>query len=309
MLKTADPTDLNSPAGIAWNNQFKDQLMHRLVGILALSAGAGGALRAAVGSRYLFGRPEAELRHHVGPLAIHVPHPMLAPTKEDEEETPVPSIAAPQYKAAQDPATPPSIWEQWMHRQPGQEAIRPRGDLSTSSWETPWFMPGAVLGGTAAAMGGYKLVDWLLNSKRKAETEQDLQEAQHDYQKALIGQYDPAKLQHKAAAAPVDLLEQLADSYEKRAQGSLDPLLNYGLGTYATIAGGLLGLGGLAGYRYTKARGSTALLEKALKQRARERWAVRPPELEAIPVPVHVNRLGQPVADRLPKALDDDEEG
>lgn len=65
-----------------------------------------------------------------------------------------------------------------------------------------------------------------------------------------------------------------------------------GLGIYGTLAG-LLALGsGTAAYKFTKDRSTNKLMEDAIKQRERERWARRPPEIYAIPTPVRLTRGG-----------------
>ena len=77
----------------------------------------------------------------------------------------------------------------------------------------------------------------------------------------------------------------------KEADG-LGQLLGQGLGLYGAFAVPTTILTGYAAYQAAKARSNSDLLAKAIKQRERERFQRRPPEIVAVPEPVRVSRTG-----------------
>lgn len=84
-----------------------------------------------------------------------------------------------------------------------------------------------------------------------------------------------------------DVIAEMSELHDKHADW-----VDKGTGAYLALAS-LLGLGsGAIAYNMTKANSPNAQLAAAIKQRQRERWAKSPPEIYAIPTPVHVTRQG-----------------
>lgn len=183
--------------------------------------------------------------------------------------------------------------------------------------QIPWYIPGVALGGLGAAVAGYKGMDWLLNKKRKMDLNAELDDAKAEYQQALIDMYDPNRVKLLKAGSAADALNRDLDALaglvvgrEKKADetwtewagrqagrflptGIGDRVSSFassaggaGLGAYAALAG-LIGVGtGAMSYAHHMQNDPSAALAAAVKQRERERWAKRPPEVFAVPVGV-----------------------
>jgi hypothetical protein len=93
------------------------------------------------------------------------------------------------------------------------------GDAAGSKAGIPWYGP-AMLGTGLAGLGaGWAGVDALLNSRRKHETEDELNSARQDFHDALMSQYAPKRADDSAAAAAEHLdaaFESVSDAVEKR---------------------------------------------------------------------------------------------
>lgn len=247
------------------------------VGGLAAAGGIGA--RGLLGLRYMFGRRRPNLSRAIGPTVISVPTPVYRNPKDEERA----------------------------------QALALKTANVTSRTQLPWYLPGVTLAGIGGLAGGYKLMDYLMDRKRKSDLQAEVDAAKADYHKAMIDQYDPAavpaagavvpdlplpaktvnpggapQLALKAAGLQADL-DALVAQVEKQA---MPGWAGKGLGIYGTLAS-LLALGsGAAAYKFTKDRSTNTLMEDALKQRERERWARRPPEVYAIPTPVKLTRGG-----------------
>ena len=145
---------------------------------------------------------------------------------------------------------------------------------ATVPYGLSYYMPGMLLGGGLAAAGGWKGVDALIDRQRHKQETESLDEAKQEYEDALLGSYK---------RAVDEALDKAFKTYEKKA----------GL---ADITGGLTGAGLTyaaaslpAGYMVVndmmKKNSKRALLEKALKERARRQAIMQPPEIYAIPKP------------------------
>lgn len=184
--------------------------------------------------------------------------------------------------------------------------------------ELPWYYPGVTMAGVGGLAGGYKLMDYLMDKKRKADLADETEEAKAQYHQAMLDQYNPAsvpaagvvpdfpvptktvnpmpgaaKMSLKAAALQNDL-DAMCEEVEKFAaeKQAMPGWMGQGLGAYGALAS-LLALGsGTAAYKFTKDRSTNKLMEDAIKQRERERWGRRPPEIYAVPTPVKLTRKG-----------------
>ena len=165
----------------------------------------------------------------------------------------------------------------------------------------PWALPAASMAFLGGTYGGHKLVKSLLKSRRKKEIQKRLQEAQKEYEEAMLSQYDPAKLRKitgfktASASTPLDACFDLLFTGTKPVQEklaavkkavNLNELLGQGAGLYLTGAG-LLGLGsGVGMYKYLESRSKAKLLRDALKQRALLKSLSNPAEIYVSPQPV-----------------------
>lgn len=197
--------------------------------------------------------------------------------------------------------------------------------------QLPWYLPAVGLGAVGAGLAGYKGMDWLLNKKRKMDLNAELDDAKAEYQQALLDMYDPQRVKLLKAGSAADALNRDLDALaaavvgrEKRADetwtdwagrhlGSVLPddvggrarslgssLGGAGLGLYATLAAGLgLGVGSMS-YAHHMQNNPAAALAAAVKQREKERWAKRPPEVFA--VPVGVKNVGGRIEEKEPLA-------
>jgi hypothetical protein len=200
-----------------------------------------------------------------------------------------------------------------------RKATRLKVAYSREDW--PAYYPGMVAAGLGGALGGYGIMDHLMQSKAKSDLASEEADAKSEYEKALLDQYDPRslpvanrvplstipKVQKELAAAPpatlpsvpglkmasaevMGELDELADEYEKQATvlGYELPSMGQVQGMYGAYAIPAAAASGLLAYNHFKDRSPNTLLEKAIKDRERARWASRPPETYAVPQPVHL---------------------
>lgn len=164
-----------------------------------------------------------------------------------------------------------------------------RGDYAKNPSGIPWMIPATVLGGGAAMYGGWKLMDAVLDARRKAELKEDVDSARSDFQQALLAEYDrPVKT--PKLAADNSLAGDLERLYRNVKQaGLMDDVLHGGgvaTGVYGTAAG-VAGLAAaISAYKATRKRREQELLSKAHKIRQRQLWNRQPPPLVMQPVPV-----------------------
>lgn len=153
------------------------------------------------------------------------------------------------------------------------------------NWYTyPLFWPTVGVGGLAALGGGYKLTDKILDARRKAELNAELEEAKRQYQEAVQNRLKTAA--HVDETDPVTLLDELAVTGIEKAAND-NPITSIGnfLGDTASGIGSLYlayalmtGLGsGKLMYDYMRRKSPRKITEEALKQRARQRYGLTPP--------------------------------
>lgn len=170
------------------------------------------------------------------------------------------------------------------------------GDLATSIWGNPWAVAGSVPAAGAGLYGGYKLMDWLADSRRKSELDSELEQAYAEYEEALN---DDRQLKQSSADPTLDdLFDDLEDTEKNAgvfgtAMKPFQNTMNHVFGTDAT--GGAMGAyllaalltGGATGtlsYDWAKKRQKQKLLEKAIKKREREQARRGPTPFVAVPV-------------------------
>jgi hypothetical protein len=151
------------------------------------------------------------------------------------------------------------------------------GDYATSVWGMPTFLPLAMLGSAGSLYGGYKLTDKLLDMRRKAELQNQLEDAQEDYERAVQQRLKVAE--HVDETPELDLLDELAvDGVQKQAQGNVATNLGGGLASLYLAYALLTGLGsGILTHNVISKNAPRKITEKALQTRARQRYGMTPP--------------------------------
>lgn len=150
-----------------------------------------------------------------------------------------------------------------------------QGDNAQTVVGLPWYLPAATLAGAAGGIGGYKILDTLLDRNRKNLLRSELARAKQEYETALSGNVKTS--QENTLAYDLDRLA--SEVLSQHAGNTKKAVFETGVGDALGSATGLYLLGalGTAGYigslAYEKARKNSRrkLLEKARKQVARER--------------------------------------
>lgn len=160
-----------------------------------------------------------------------------------------------------------------------EEPLRKAAALVSKEAQLRWQVPASAALGIGGIAGGWKLMDAILDSRRRAEMDQELADVRSEYEEALRDQYEAALTKRGALD---DVFEKLA-ALEK--QGGWPDAWDAAIGTYLTALGATTTAGALGGYRWAKARGRKRRLEEALRRRKRLAGG-RPEPLYAYPVPV-----------------------
>ena len=150
-----------------------------------------------------------------------------------------------------------------------------------------WYYPALLGAGAAGAAGGWKLIDNIMDARRRKEMDDEVDEAKGSFRDALTSQYKEGSDSELGCA-----LDELYGKLQKQAltQGIKDMVgpnnRGTGLGMYASYAIP----SSILGYLLVKGladKGSKAKrLEKAQKQRALTQQKLRPAELYAVPAPI-----------------------
>jgi hypothetical protein len=242
-------------------NQLQEQLrgaaLRDILGTALVGAGAAGTIRGGQGLWNLLGRSRNKLRSRPGIAPLPVPY---RPSFRDEEE---------EEKEAR---------EKQAFEMPPQAPTKKSG-----LW---WYMPAMLGAGAAGAYGGWKLVDSILDKRRRKEIEDEVDESRAGFQSALTSQYK------KGSSS--ELGNALDDLYSKmQKQAGLNPSTWISpdtkgqlLGSYATYAipSALLGYMVVKGLADKGSR--KKILEKAQRRRALKQQKARPAELYAVPTPI-----------------------
>lgn len=138
--------------------------------------------------------------------------------------------------------------------------------------------------GLAAAAGGWKGLEALLQARREQEQEQQVADAEEEFNTALRG-LQPAKAKRpsiKVAAELGQALDKLYDKLEKRAVADWPGFLAGSIyGPYAALSALISGYGT---YKAVSKGSQEQIIRRALERRARRRQAVQPAELYAAPM-------------------------
>lgn len=160
---------------------------------------------------------------------------------------------------------------------------KPRPTQKGGLW---WYMPSMLGAAGAGVVGGWKLIDTILDRRRRKEIEDEVDESQRSFRSALTSQYKEGSDSELGGA-----LDELYAKLQKSAD--LNPATWFSpdtkgkaMGAYATYAIP----SALLGYMVVKGladKGSRAkILEKAQRRRALKQQRSRPAELYAVPTPI-----------------------
>jgi hypothetical protein len=245
-------------------DQLAKNRQRQIVKAFLMAASGGAALRGGLGL--------SRMMSESAPVTARTVDMGVAYPTDDEEDD---------EKRAQDPEPDPTFLGQIANSLGIGAAQDPQ---ATAESGATFYMPSLVLGTPLAAYAGWKGVDAILDSQRKAKTRNKLEKAKKRYEEAMLNSY-------KTASA--DPLDRAFDSLEKVAnRGSvLNPntwfpnmsgQLKGLLATYALLSGP-------AAYMYVddkmKKTSKKSILEKAMKERARRQAVAQPAELYAVPHP------------------------
>lgn len=237
--------DLLKQAGPGAEQARFNQALQAVLGIGLGGLGVGAGARSLLGVRDLLLGGRNRLGYAM-PVPTRLPVPVPEIT-EDEEEEPLRKTAA----------------------------------LISKEAQLRWQVPASAALGIGGVAGGWKLMDAILDSRRRAEIDQELADVQSEYEEALRDQYEAALTKRGALD---DIFEKLA-ALEKQGFNWPDAW-EAAIGTYLTALGATTTAGAVGGYHWAKARGRKRKLEEALQRR--KRLASGQPEpLYAYPVPVH----------------------
>lgn len=264
-IKESQEKPVSTAATEVLNQQARSQALQSVKDTVLAGLGLGLATRGVSGVTSLMHR---NMREKPKPLrATVIPLPYIQ-RKEDEEE---------KHASVTDILT---------------------GKTQTRPGSIPWKLPAAVIGAGLAGLGGWHAVDALLDERRKQEQDDELRGMEQKFNQMLVNRQLEASGRNKKASDDLfekigEALDQLCDKAEKQGFSISDWIpdgntVGSGLGMYGTYAG-LTGLAaGAAAYNLGKKTQRRAVLEKALKRRARKLQQMQPPETYALPVPVEV---------------------
>lgn len=161
------------------------------------------------------------------------------------------------------------------------------GGQASTKGGIPWYDP-AMFGVGALGLGaGYMGTSALLKRRRKAEGEAELEKARQEFNDALAGPPGPKVASERSAMEKAGrdldrLFDLLAGPLQKEAL-DLPNLGGQALGGYGVYAGLSGLLTGAVLYNQAKKRSRAAVLDAALKRRARRQFMQSPTHIEALP--------------------------
>jgi hypothetical protein len=311
----------NDPITVNARNEMISQGIGDVSRALLLAGALGIGVRGLQGAGTMFGRGKPALLADQSPALLEVPRPVFdtdsdAGIRKKKKDQTIRGAAGTQIKSAQKLHPIGSMLG--MYKNPfnpedggwlAGHGASPTSELGKT--QMPWYIPAVGAATVGGSIGGYKIMDWILNKKRKADLKGELDDAKREYQEALVDMYDPKQISlvkrgsaasllardlHELATLMTKLGEETwTDTIGKRvdglfptfkAQQTASSVGGSALGLYAALAGGLaLGSGYLANQYFSKTDPNKVLAD-LVKKRSRERWATRTPEIFAVPTPV-----------------------
>ena len=174
----------------------------------------------------------------------------------------------------------------------GSAAVKGTGDAMAGAYATePQGLPEHWLRtfgmGVGGGLGGYKLVDWLLDKRRKAMVDKDVEDARQEYENLLYG---------KNASAIDELFATV-----KQADFGLGDLPGALTGSYLTYALGSPLVTGTMAYNKAKKLRRKNLIDAAQKMRLRQRLESSPIPIFALPADAEKSSSDQAASMEAPK--------
>lgn len=254
----ASPGDMAIDTAVA--QDANKQVIQNVLASALAAAGAGAGVRGLQGLGELVGRATRKPVPSLSAPAL-VPVPTQYP-RRDEKRANVKTASPPAPKLP--PASAPYSFRQLT-------------DVN------PMYPTALGIGMIGGGLGGYKLIDWLLNKRRKEELDSELQAAKQEYTNVLMNKNSEYDRLHNALDA---LYERLEKSAEPDAVSSANEFMGFPFGqealsAYLALATAAGGLGFLGGHSYGKARSERAKVETAQKERLRSMSERMPPPLLA----------------------------
>jgi len=227
------------------------QLWENIAKVLGVGAGVGLVGRGAQGL-YNMGRRALTTPETTGPKTISVPSPVDEDKRAEEEA---------------------GFW----------------GGSEASHWTGhPFAMPAAAAAATGGALGGWKLMDYVLDDQRKKQMEGELESAKRQYEKALLSQYD------KNASELGRDLDGLFDLLNEK-QATWGDAAGRTSGGVMAAGGGLALVSGLITHSIVRKRRQKALLDQAVRKRRREQAQLNPTRIFAVPSPSPTSGNAKPL--------------
>ena len=245
-----------------FQKQLRGEAKRDILNTFLLSAGVAGTARGGQGLWNLLIRGRNKLRSRPGVAPLPVPY---RPSFRNEEEE----------KEAQFPREQPKVVP---------------GSGPTSKPGLGWYMPAMLGAGALGGLGGWKLIDQILDRRRRKEIDDEVNESRNEFQEALMSQYKQGSDSELGVA-----LDELYLKMQKSAKVGdlLDPRTYLSDDSMGRIAGGYATYAipsSILGYLFVKGltdKGSRGrILEKAQRRRALKQQQARPAELYAIPTPI-----------------------
>lgn len=250
------------------SQQVRSDALGDIGKVMLFGGGAGAGIRGLLGLHNLVRRNASKpIKLNRGPAELPLPYPV---EPEPEEET-----------------------EQVKLAEMGTVSGLLSGQYATNKAGLPWYRPAMLVGGLAAGYGGWKAIDHVLDSRRKQDLESELEDSRAQFQKALLSQYDQPLAKHSSdsetekLAADLDgLFDLFEQATEKSAESTWADVLGGTAGNYGMYAAPAALMAGYAAYKTGQKTNRAAVIQKALKRRARRNASLQPDELFATPVPV-----------------------
>lgn len=152
-----------------------------------------------------------------------------------------------------------------------------KGQYAETTKGVPWAMPAAVGAGAGGLYGGWKLMDYVLDQRRKDKLDEDLENAKSEYEAALAGSSKEAA--DGSLASDLDQLYDNISDYGEKAAASWPELSGQAMGVYGTGAGVGALLMALLGYKQGKKKQRKSILARAQARKRREDYQRRPDPL------------------------------
>jgi hypothetical protein len=171
-----------------------------------------------------------------------------------------------------------------------------KGQYAETTKGVPWAMPAAVGAGAGGLYGGWKLMDYVLDQRRKSKLDDELEEAKAEYEAALSGSDKVAA--DGSLASDLDQLYNSISDYGEKAAASWPEISGQAMGVYGTGAGVGALIMALIGYKQGKKKQRKTILERAQARRRREEYARRPD-------PLYVREVGSGSAPKVDEGSSD----